>query len=283
VEGLAKRLAEGRPSRSDLETLLPIRPYGTRQPLFCIHHAGGFSWPYSRLIPHIPSDHPIYGLQARNLIQRDMLPQTLEEMAADYLSMIREIQPVGPYNLLGWSFGGLVAHAVATDLQSTGEEVTLLALLDSYPIDPENALSGGNEVRDKEVLFAGVADDPIRIMLDILRREGHMLSALEEHHYEAIMDGYKNSTRLMKTYLPQRFSGDVLLFVATEGEAKPPSQIWRPYVGGQIKVHRVDCTHETMMDPLPAAKIGRVLATELEKRRTTPRVHVNGGRRDKSI
>ena len=56
-------------------------------------------------------------------------------MAADYLDLIRKIQPSGPYNLLGWSFGGLVAHAIATKLQAAGEEVALLALLDSYPCD----------------------------------------------------------------------------------------------------------------------------------------------------
>jgi thioesterase domain-containing protein len=57
----------------------------------------------------------------------------IEEMALDYLSRIREIQPSGPYRLLGWSFGGLVAHAMATRLQDQGEEVDLLVLLDAYP------------------------------------------------------------------------------------------------------------------------------------------------------
>ena len=67
VEALASHLAAGAPARSDLEVLLPIRPTGSSPALFCMHPSGGFSWPYSRLIRHIPSDHPIYGLQARNL------------------------------------------------------------------------------------------------------------------------------------------------------------------------------------------------------------------------
>ena len=70
VEALTKRLIRGRPALSDFEVLLPIRPTGSKLPLFCIHDAGGFSWPYSKLIRHIPSEHPIYGLQARNLTQR---------------------------------------------------------------------------------------------------------------------------------------------------------------------------------------------------------------------
>ena len=133
VEALAKRLVRGRPALSDFEVLLPIRPVGSKPPLFCIHDAGGFSWPYSKLIRHIPPEHPIYGLQARNLTQRARRARSLDEMADDYVSIIRKIQPAGPYNLLGWSFGGLVAHAIATQLQSMGEEVALLALLDSYP------------------------------------------------------------------------------------------------------------------------------------------------------
>jgi nonribosomal peptide synthetase DhbF len=263
VEALAERLTDGRPIRSDLEPLLPIRPHGSRQPLFCIHHAGGFSWPYSRLIAHLPSDHPIYGLQARNLTEPKALPDTVDDVVADYLRLIREVQPVGPYSLLGWSFGGLVAHAIATHLQSTGEELQLLALLDSYPNERAESLPPFAEEHKPEVLFAGVAD-PIQNMVDALRLDGHLVSMLKEHHYEAIIDGYKNSVRLMRTFLPQRFDGDILLFVATQGEPKPSPEIWRPYVGGEIKVHRIDCSHETMMDPVPAATIGRILATEFD-------------------
>jgi thioesterase domain-containing protein len=252
-------------------------------PLFCIHHAGGFSWPYSRLIRHIPSAHPIYGLQAINLTQRDLLPHSVEDMAADYLSLIRQVQPEGPYNLLGWSFGGLVAHAIATDLQSSGEEVALLALLDSYPRDRENTRYSFERPRENEVLFAGVADNSIRTMLDMLRREGHVLSTLTEDHYAAIMDVFENNVRLMTEFSPKRFHGDISLFVATEGEPKPPDDIWEPYVDGHIKVHLVDCAHDNMMDPLPAAKIGGVLATELAKQRTITEFGTNGGDRDESI
>ena len=54
-------------------------------PLFCIHPGGGLSWSYSGLMRHLPSDRPIYGLQARGIMQPQIAPQTLDEMAADYL------------------------------------------------------------------------------------------------------------------------------------------------------------------------------------------------------
>ena len=257
VAALARHLAGGRSNRSDLETLLPIRRGGSLRPLFCIHPAAGISWPYARLIGHIPSRHPIYGLQARSLIQRDTFPDTIEDMAADYLRLVRGVQRAGPYNLLGWSFGGLVAHAMATQLQSAGQEIATLALLDSYPCDRANALRTGCE---DEVLFTGVADNPLREMLDLLRREGHILSALDERDHAAVTHAYDNNTRIMRMFLPQRLCGDVELFVATAGGVAPPIAAWQPYVDGRVKVHRIDCTHDTMLDPLPAAKVGRALA-----------------------
>jgi nonribosomal peptide synthetase DhbF len=273
VEALTKRLVRGRPARSDFEVVLPIRPSGSKPPLFCIHDAGGFSWPYSKLIRHIPADHPIFGLQARTLIQPDRRPHSVNEMAADYLNLIRKIQPAGPYHLVGWSFGGLVAHAVATQLQSGGSEVALLALLDSYPIPHERAPPGFDE--DSDILSDQVDIDPIRNLLDILRREG--LSTLKEHHYEAIMHTFKNNSRLARTFLPQRFHGDILLFAAVESEAKPPIDAWRPHVEGEINVYFIDCAHDNMMDPIPAATIGNVLASELAKQQAT--VHTPSKRR----
>jgi nonribosomal peptide synthetase DhbF len=265
VEALAKRLVRGRPARSDFEVLLPIRPLGDRRPLFCIHDAGGFSWPYSKLIRHIPSEHPIYGLQARNLTQRESRPHSVDEMAADYLNLIRKIQPVGPYDLIGWSFGGVVAHVMATQLQSMGHEVALLALLDSYPANYEFQQPGMDD--DSELLSAQIAINPIRNLLDVLRREG--LSTLKEHHYEAIMDTFKNNTRLVRTFVPQRFRGDMSLFVAVQSDTAPPIEAWRPFVTGEIKIYPIDCAHDNMMDPVPAAVIGAMLATELEKQSTT--------------
>ena len=153
----------------------------------------------------------------------------------DYLSLIREIQPVGPYNLLGWSFGGLVAHAIATQLQSDGQEVALLALLDSYPI-----ATVSNQLRDparnvkRSFYLLEWPTTRCRKCWNTASRGTHPFG-LEEHDHEAITDAYKNNTRIMRAFLPQRFRGDILLFVATEDETKPPIESWTPYVDGKSR------------------------------------------------
>ncbi|NED60599.1 hypothetical protein G3I15_06645, partial [Streptomyces sp. SID10244] len=59
--------------------------------------------------------------------------ESIEEMAERYLAEIRRISPEGPYHLLGWSLGGYVAYAMAAALQSEGEEVAFLGVMDSSP------------------------------------------------------------------------------------------------------------------------------------------------------
>jgi amino acid adenylation domain-containing protein/non-ribosomal peptide synthase protein (TIGR01720 family)/FkbM family methyltransferase len=264
VEALASHIAGGGSSRSELDVLLPIKPTGNLHPLFCVHPAGGYSWPYSRLIGRIPSGHPIYGLQSRCLTGQDTVPQTFDDMVADYLEQIRGVQPEGPYNLLGWSFGGLVAHAAATRLQQEGLEIGMLALLDSYPIFHQAASATSDTDEAAQVQFAGVGENPLRDYLETLRVEGHIMSTLDESHYRAIAESTRNHALLIRTFSPKRFDGDVLLFTSTEGHVEPPIESWRPYVAGRIKVHRVDCTHEGMMDAAAAANIGRLLAPELK-------------------
>ena len=123
----------------DFDVLLPIRPTGDRPPLFCLHPGEGLSWRYLGLIRYLPADYPLYGLQARGLAQAEALPHSIEEMCDDYISQIRRIQPGRPYHLLGWSFGGIVAHAIATRLEDQGERVALLASLDGFPAQKRRA------------------------------------------------------------------------------------------------------------------------------------------------
>src|SRR5262249_21609236 len=170
--------------------------------LFCVHPAIGLSWSYSRLITHIRSDYPIYGLQARNLASEDAFPQSVEQMATDYLKIVREIQPFGPYNLLGWSFGGLVAHSMATQLQLESDQVSLLTLLDSYPAYRERVSIQPAE-SSSDLVFAGTGYDQLQYVLRGLRQEGHLFSALEERDYQTIASVYENNLRLMQMFIPQ--------------------------------------------------------------------------------
>ncbi|MEC1680680.1 amino acid adenylation domain-containing protein [Bacillus mojavensis] len=276
VAGLAERLEMGS-SQSALDVLLPLRTSGDRLPLFCVHPAGGLSWCYAGLMTSLGTDYPIYGLQARGIGQQEALPKTLDDMAADYIEQIRTIQPKGPYHLLGWSLGGNVVQAMATQLQNQGEEVSLLVMLDAYP---NHFLPIKEAPDDEEALIALLAlggydpdslgDKPLdfETAIEILRRDGSALASLDESVILNLKNTYVNSVGILGSYKPKTFRGNVLFFRSTIipewfDPIEPDS--WKPYIDGQIEQIDIDCRHKDLCQPEPLAVIGRVLAAKLEE------------------
>ncbi|MFF2905935.1 alpha/beta fold hydrolase, partial [Bacillus velezensis] len=279
VASLAERLESGT-GTSALDVLLPLRTAGEETPLFCVHPAGGLSWCYAGLMSSLEADYPIYGLQARGIGKKEPLPQSLDDMAADYIEKIRTVQPKGPYRLLGWSLGGNVIQAMATQLQSRGEEVSLLVMLDAYP---NHFLPIKNAPDDEEAVIALLAlggydpdslgDQPLDFdtALTILRREGSALASLDESVMMNLKDTYVNSVGLLGTYKPKPFHGDVLFFRSTiipEWFDPIEPDTWKPYITGKIERYDLDCRHKDMCQPGPLADIGAILAEKLNGRRT---------------
>jgi acetoacetyl-CoA synthetase len=88
---------------------------------------------FSELAKHIHTLHPIYGLQAKGIDGLAPPQETVEDMASFYLDAVEEFHPNGPYILIGYSFGGLVALEMAQRLSANGKQVAMLLLLDAFP------------------------------------------------------------------------------------------------------------------------------------------------------
>lgn len=116
-------------------------------PLYCVHPAGSVAC-YLPLARHMGGKFPIHGIDSHVILDPRFQKRSISTMAAEYSELIRKQSPHGPYRLLGWSMGGLIAHAIAADLESHGERVAFLGMLD---------VSLRSEVNDDErfELFAG--------------------------------------------------------------------------------------------------------------------------------
>jgi oxalate---CoA ligase len=112
--------------------IVPIRTQGSLPPLFLIHGVGGNVLGFSNLVKRMHPDQPVYGIQAQSLQPEGPTFVQLEDMAAFYIREIRRVQPNGPYNLLGLSFGGLVAYEIGQQLQAQGQFVSMLGMLDTW-------------------------------------------------------------------------------------------------------------------------------------------------------
>jgi surfactin family lipopeptide synthetase A len=118
-----------------LQSLVPIQPRGDRTPLFLAAPAGGVVFPYYHLAPNLGDSQPLYALQDPGLDEHHVQFETVEELAAHYVSAMKTIQPDGPYMLGGWSFGGTVAFEMAQQLSRDGDRVSLLLMLDTQGTD----------------------------------------------------------------------------------------------------------------------------------------------------
>lgn len=151
------RMAEWLEHEQDDSAILLRLREGTvgQPPLFCIHPVGGNILAYRGLAEHLNPGYAVYGIRALGLHSGELPLQSIPAMVTRYLEAIRQVQPAGPYRLAGWSLGGIIALAIATELEAGGETVELVTLIDSYAQE-----TGGRSV-DEAARLAWMAQDII--------------------------------------------------------------------------------------------------------------------------
>jgi len=131
-------VVEGAESREEWPTLVEIKADATGYPFFCVHTVSGDIVPYLPLAYHLEPAQGVYGLRAQGLDGKQEPLTRIEDMAALFLREVRKVQEHGPYLLGGQCFGGTVAFEMAQQLKAAGEDVALLALMDT-PLPPYTA------------------------------------------------------------------------------------------------------------------------------------------------
>ncbi|OBB38522.1 hypothetical protein A5752_12290 [Mycobacterium sp. 852002-51961_SCH5331710] len=278
VRDLSQQLEGG----ADTAEVVPVEVLkdGTGVPLFCIHPGGGVSWQYQALGKYL--DCPIIGIQ--QALQGDEAePRSIREMAANYADRIQQICPTGPYKLLGWSFGGVVAHELAIELQRRGCDVGRLILIDTQPrLDsvylPDGALDKKRVLQ--EVMRLYNIDNPHAdesLTYDELQDRIRQRVAVESPQFQQLMDSFIQNLDLLvqnitfnrglhAAHEPGVFDGDMIAFAAAqEGtESYTAAQHWRPYIVGTITEQTVDCPHEVMLTAESLNLYGRQLKDFVE-------------------
>ena len=281
VESLAQALfMEGaEDGRRAFETLMPLRASGSLPPLFCVHPASGFGWGYAGLMRHLGPERPIYALQSRGLTGDEQeLPTSVHEVAEDYLRQIRTVQPEGPYHLLGWSFGGIVAHRIACLLKESGQEVAYVGLMDSFPRTqvPEG---GPRAVLDAREFYTGILElagydargetrdpDPTRIA-ELLSEQGGILGGVGEEQVRRLYEVFANNSNIVQGYIPNVYDGDVQFFLATleKSPEMRDASIWGEFISGDVDVHEISSRHDDMTRPESLSEIGAFIAARIGK------------------
>jgi amino acid adenylation domain-containing protein/non-ribosomal peptide synthase protein (TIGR01720 family) len=276
IEHLARVLRA--PSLSTrVSPLVPIRPVvpGAGVPLFCVHPAGGTVFCYRDLARHLPSTRPVYGLQARGIDGLEPPHSRIEDMAADFLVAIREVQPEGPYHLAGWSLGGVVAYELARQLVAAGASIGRLIVIDAGIVPP------GERFREEEflpMLLSLFPHDKVPAM-DELRgmQPADQLAFFRERARQAglVADGgpmadhhvfqvFQANINALAEYEPRPYSGSVKLLRASDNATPLHAEAqmgWDLWATGGVEVLPIDGGHVRLFsEPYVAALAERIEA-----------------------
>ncbi len=148
TDGLDAAPKKTTPAKKRFQHLVPMHQGegGKKTPFFLVAGMFGNVLNLRHLANLVGDDRPFYGLQARGLYGNDTPHDTFAEAAADYIAEMRQVQPEGPYLLGGFSGGGLTAYEIMHQLETMGEKVALLVMLDT-PLPIPKPLSGADRSR----------------------------------------------------------------------------------------------------------------------------------------
>lgn len=232
-----------------------INVQGTRRPLFWIH---GWAELLS-MRNYFDPDQPVFQIQ-EPLVRRWQVKPALELTASRYVEELRRVQREGPYQLIGYSFGGVIAYEMARQLVESGERVNFLGLLDTpapgyvFPLAARLRMQTANAVQFRRML----AEMRTRSWLSRGTYIRRSVAAITRHRWfrwflKRLPDDWRVPTppgSLARIhYRPNSYPGHIVLFWATEGWGHrngTPDLGWARVADGGLSVRAVPGNHRTI-------------------------------------
>lgn len=260
IAGLAAIVRGG--TGSEKSVIVALNPHGGRPPLFCFHPVSGNVSRYFELAMALDDDQPVYALQSPGLNDGRLAQDRVEDMARTYVEEIVRLRPEGPYRLLGYSMGGLLAYESARLLHERTGELPFVALVDTdvrrlRRIDPWRTLArtvlkaavDGAELRglDREAA--------VRTLHGLCVRHGVFGEDFPLERLGDIHDTVWANLTAMRSYEPARYDGELTLFCC----GKPSDLGWSRHARS-VAPHAIEGNHYVAMDREGSARIARVLS-----------------------
>jgi thioesterase domain-containing protein len=277
IQRLAKVIENGvEPDR--WRSLVPLRPGGSRKPLFLVHGLGLNVLLYTTIINYLDPEQPVYGLQAKGLNGIDQPLETIEEIAAYYISEIMTIDSEGPYQLAGYSLGGNIAYEMGIQLTRMGKQVSFIGLLDSEAQTSIDNLSINRKIGsigryllnylswNITYFFKTSSESRFSVIkrrwrglgkkvrgIDINVSKEIMISKGEKHELPKYLHKVHHANRRAgKKYITKAYNGCVHLFKANHQTffiVDPVNYGWGPYALGGVVIHEIPGEHSSTFAP----------------------------------
>ena len=260
--------APARARKAPSSSLVRIQPKGSKRPLFCVHEIGGLCLGYADLARQLGSKQPVYGLQSKGLQEDEAVETDLQTMATHYIEVMRAVQPRGPYLIVGWSMGGVVAFEMSRQILIQGDSIDLLAVIDTptprllrkknlpadevgflldligaFGVSAERLSIIGEELRRLE------PDEQLFFVLNMAVKARIVEPSITLSQFKKFLGVYQANRIALHNYEPQPYDVKAVLFMGEGSGAKweYPSLGWGELASGGVEERIVPGNHRTLM------------------------------------
>jgi amino acid adenylation domain-containing protein len=252
IENLAKLISTNNQSDIESSSLVAIQSNGTKTPLFCVHGGGGEVLIYKELAVALGDNQPVYGL--RYVKNEDLQKISVEAMAEKYIKQIKKIQPQGPYNLLGFCYGGAIAYEMAHRLLQDGKDVSLTVINFVNPGFVQTKTSLSNLVINK---MRRLYNMPVKETVSLISRKINNVFNLSNRpvisrgeNSEVFYNNSSTSNEIKKAineYKPRPYPGKMVLIRGINYDRYEDKLGWEHTADGNINVSRIFAPHDLML------------------------------------
>lgn len=243
VAALVRRPAAASPNvAASLTRLVPLRTAGSRPPLFFVHGGRGRTIGSPRFLDAFGSDLPIYGFRLKGVGGTEVPFRRVEDMAADYIAMMRQVQPAGPYRIGGVCAGGLIALEMARQLCAAGEAVAPMLLID--PALPPRVRPFPRYLGMRLALSVATGLLHTAMTRRLLERAIPRKRFSVDGHLEAWVWFRLAAYR----YRPLAYDGPVHIVGSRSRLGRAQRALWQRYLTGELRMSEVGGAHRDVFD-----------------------------------
>ncbi|MBE7527130.1 MAG: amino acid adenylation domain-containing protein [Burkholderiales bacterium] len=271
-------------SDNSRQLLVRLRSGAGNLPLYCIYSGAGDLRGYDYVVDRFGSSQPIYGIQWIVQKNHESSPDLMELLAKQYAQVLSE-HSTGPYMLLGWSLGGLIAYKIAEELERNGKSVCFLGIIDSFlPAGSksveknlgissfERYLHDSKDVKtfrnldpqdyaELENITLGLSYEECMFRIGIWGRErGYWLQNVSEEYMHLFVNLMCHSRVMINSFQPTMIGSDINVWWASDSWIKHKNRPldWGQYTTGKIYESVIEGDHFHIMQD-------QRLHSELEK------------------
>nr|WP_277350846.1 non-ribosomal peptide synthetase [Rhodococcus sp. HNM0569] len=258
VRDIAARAGDdGQSGNAADPVLIELAPSRERT-LFCFHASSGFGTVYASLVPFVADGTGVVGVQDPVHAGDSHDPAGYREVVERYTAAVVAASGDGPIELLGWSYGGHLAYAVAADLERAGRQVASLTIVDALPIPAGEAAHWTLDQLEadayRQVLrYAGIdsaADTPgtPEELAETITQSGSALAALGRDGVAATLDACMRCNRMMLEPTAGTVSAPTALVTSPARVGDGLADRWRVHCPDLREVVETDVHHYRLLD-----------------------------------